>query len=192
MSKQEEKSSTKRKGKTAKEEKNEKLREIFGDDEDEEEAEVKDDDDGDDDEKPKKKKTTKTAAPKAKLGEAMYDIGGKKKLTLGSYKGMMLVGIREYYEDRNTGEQKVSFNLCFMDNVLTKTKNTHYQSYLSCPTISYQILSCFTISFPAACYRILLLSYHIPYYPIMIYEMLSDAILDCMVLDRNVLHFSAL
>jgi Transcriptional Coactivator p15 (PC4) len=155
MSKQEEKSSTKRKGKTAKEEKNEKLREIFGDDEDEEEAEVKDDDDDDEDEKPKKKKTTKTAAPKAKLGEAMYDIGGKKKLTLGSYKGMMLVGIREYYEDRNTGEQKVSLNLCFIDNVPTKTKNTHYQSYLSCPTISYQILTCFTTSFPVAYYRIL-------------------------------------
>jgi archaellum component FlaD/FlaE len=129
MSKQEEKpgTSSKRKGKTSKEEKNEKLREIFGDDEDEEEAEaeVEDDDDDEEDEKPKKKKTTKTAAPKAKLGEAMYDIGGKKKLTLGSYKGMMLVGIREYYEDRKTGEQKVSLYICFMYIVPTKNENTH-------------------------------------------------------------------
>lgn len=123
MSKQEEKPSTssKRKSKPSKEEKNEKLREIFGDDEDEEEAEVADDDDDDDDdedEKPKKKKTTKAVAPKAKSGEAMYDIGGKKKLTLGSFKGVMLVGIREYYDDKKTGEQKVSLNLCFIDHVL--------------------------------------------------------------------------
>ena len=104
MSKQEEKPSTssKRKSKTTKEGNSEKLREIFGDDEDEDEDEAEDDDE---DEKPKKKKTA--VATKAKSGEAMYDIGGKKKLTLGSYKGSMLVGIREYYDDKKTGEQKV-------------------------------------------------------------------------------------
>jgi Transcriptional Coactivator p15 (PC4) len=79
------------------------------DDEDEEEV-VKDDDDDDadddDDDKPQKKKAA-VKKPSLPPGEAMYDLGGKRKLTFSSYKGQRLVGIREYYDDKKTGEEKV-------------------------------------------------------------------------------------
>ena len=60
----------------------------------------------DDDEAPKSKtKDTK----KAKVtGDEMYDIGAKKKLTVGVYKGNLLINIREYYDDKKSGEEMVS------------------------------------------------------------------------------------
>lgn len=69
------------------------------DNEEEDEGSVNEDDE----EKPKKKAAKKTPA-----GEVMVDIGAKKKLTFSKYKGIALVGIREYYEDKKTGEEKVS------------------------------------------------------------------------------------
>ncbi len=36
----------------------------------------------------------------------MFELGGKRKVTVGSFKGKVLVNIREYYEDKNTGEEK--------------------------------------------------------------------------------------
>ena len=82
------------------------------DDEDDDEEEVvkdgDDDDDAedDDDDKPQKKKAA-VKKPSLPPGEAMYDLGGKRKLTFSSYKGQRLVGIREYYDDKKTGEEKV-------------------------------------------------------------------------------------
>ena len=70
------------------------------DNEEEEEGSVNEDDEG----TPKKKKSAK----KTPAGEVMVDIGAKKKLTFSKYKGIALVGIREYYEDKKTGEEKVS------------------------------------------------------------------------------------
>ena len=89
-----------------------KIKKEEDDEEDDDEEIVKDDDDDDEDadddedEKPKKKKTA-VKKPALPPGEAMYDLGGKRKLTFSSYKGQRLVGIREYYDDKKTGEEKV-------------------------------------------------------------------------------------
>jgi Transcriptional Coactivator p15 (PC4) len=58
-------------------------------------------DSSDEDTKPKEVKKSKSAT-----GDEVYDIGSKKKVTVGSFKGMVLVNIREYYTDKNTGEEK--------------------------------------------------------------------------------------
>lgn len=88
-----------------------KIKKDEEDDEDDDEEVVKDDadddDEDDDDDKPKKKKTA-VKKPTLPAGEAMYDLGGKRKLTFSSYKGQRLVGIREYYDDKKTGEEKVA------------------------------------------------------------------------------------
>ena len=61
----------------------------------------------DDDEAPKK--SNAKDAKKAKVtGDEMYDIGAKKKVTVGNYKGNLLINIREYYDDKKSGEEKVS------------------------------------------------------------------------------------
>ena len=88
-----------------------KIKKDEEDEEDDDEEVVKDDnddddEDDDDDDKPKKKKTA-VKKPTLPAGEAMYDLGGKRKLTFSSYKGQRLVGIREYYDDKKTGEEKV-------------------------------------------------------------------------------------
>lgn len=58
-------------------------------------------DSADDDTKATKPKKTKKAT-----GDEIYEIGSKKKVAVGSFKGMILVNIREYYTDKNTGEEK--------------------------------------------------------------------------------------
>ena len=90
-----------------------KIKKDEEDEEDDDEEVVKDDNDDDDEDdddddvdKPKKKKTA-VKKPTLPAGEAMYDLGGKRKLTFSSYKGQRLVGIREYYDDKKTGEEKV-------------------------------------------------------------------------------------
>ena len=35
-----------------------------------------------------------------------YSIGDKRKVSASQYKGVMLIGIREYYQDNNTGEER--------------------------------------------------------------------------------------
>jgi hypothetical protein len=40
--------------------------------------------------------------------DAVFELGGMKKVTVSQYKGKLLVNIREFYEDRNTGEEKVT------------------------------------------------------------------------------------
>ena len=62
----------------------------------------------DDDEISSKKSIKKV---KSSNGDEMYDIGGKKKLTVGNYKGNLLINIREYYDDKKSGEEKVRFQL---------------------------------------------------------------------------------
>lgn len=38
--------------------------------------------------------------------EVKFDLGGKKKCSVREFKGKTLVDLREYYEDKNTGEEK--------------------------------------------------------------------------------------
>mmetsp|Transcript_31415 Transcript_31415/g.23334 ORF Transcript_31415/g.23334 Transcript_31415/m.23334 type:complete len:103 (+) Transcript_31415:19-327(+) len=38
--------------------------------------------------------------------EAVFDLGSKRKLTVSVFKGRVLVNIREYYEDKNSGDLK--------------------------------------------------------------------------------------
>jgi hypothetical protein len=61
--------------------------------------------------KPKReapKKENKASKPTAKPGgDVLFELGGKKKVSVGKFKGMTLINIREYYEDRATGEEKV-------------------------------------------------------------------------------------
>ena len=68
-----------------------------------------------DDDVPKRKEGKDAKKVKTSSGDEMYDIGGKKKLTVGNYKGNLLINIREYYEDKKSGEEKVSF---YNENVL--------------------------------------------------------------------------
>ena len=77
------------------------------DEEDEDDEEIDNEEDDDEDEKSSKKKKTVVKKQALPPGEAMYDLGGKRKLTFSSYKGQRLVGIREYYDDKKTGEEKV-------------------------------------------------------------------------------------
>lgn len=44
---------------------------------------------------------------KKKKSEFVFELGGKKKVSVGHYKGTILVNIREYYTDQKTGELKV-------------------------------------------------------------------------------------
>ncbi len=36
----------------------------------------------------------------------MFELGAKRKVTVSVFKGKVLVNIREFYEDKNTGEEK--------------------------------------------------------------------------------------
>jgi len=38
--------------------------------------------------------------------ETLWELGGKKKIRVGRFKGKTYVHIREYYEDKNSGEEK--------------------------------------------------------------------------------------
>lgn len=49
-------------------------------------------------------KTTKKSTPP--IGEAVFTIGPKRKVTVSLFKGNILVNIREFYEDKATGEEK--------------------------------------------------------------------------------------
>ncbi len=40
-------------------------------------------------------------------GDEPFELGGKKKVTVQEFKGQMLIHIREFYVDKNTGEDKV-------------------------------------------------------------------------------------
>ena len=42
-----------------------------------------------------------------RTGDAVFELGGKKKVTVQEFKGMQLVNIREFYIDKATGEEKV-------------------------------------------------------------------------------------
>jgi hypothetical protein len=44
----------------------------------------------------------------------VFDLGNKRKISVGSFKGNLLINIREFYEDKNTGEEKV--RSCVSDN----------------------------------------------------------------------------
>lgn len=68
-------------------------------------GEDEDDSAASEDEGKKSKKKTKTAkaGDKARKG---IDIGNNKRVTVDNFKGKMLVNIREYYEDKKSGEMK--------------------------------------------------------------------------------------
>eukprot|EP01039_Chlorochromonas_danica_P010036 gene10036-11103_t len=51
----------------------------------------------------------KPAAKKAKGsggGEAVFELGGKRKASVSTFKGKVYINIREFYEDKLTGEEK--------------------------------------------------------------------------------------
>lgn len=50
--------------------------------------------------KPDKKKVKQVPS------ESSYQLGGKKKASVSMFKGKVLINIREYYEDKTTGEEK--------------------------------------------------------------------------------------
>jgi hypothetical protein len=50
----------------------------------------------------KKQKTGTTGTN----GEAVFELGGKKKVSVSMFKGRLIVNFREFYEDKQTGEEK--------------------------------------------------------------------------------------
>jgi hypothetical protein len=68
---------------------------------------VEDDDDDFEDEDVHEEKKPKQVTPSKKKAETVFELGGKKKVTVGHFKGTILVNIREFYTDKNTGEEKV-------------------------------------------------------------------------------------
>jgi hypothetical protein len=50
----------------------------------------------------KKQKTATTGGN----GEAVFELGGKKKVSVSMFKGRLIVNFREFYEDKQTGEEK--------------------------------------------------------------------------------------
>eukprot|EP01035_Chromulina_nebulosa_P024463 gene24463-31858_t len=68
-----------------------------------------DEEDDDEEEKVETKPETKTKSnkkSKVSKSEAIFDIGGSKKVTVSDFKGTTLVQIREYYTDKVSGEEK--------------------------------------------------------------------------------------
>lgn len=70
-----------------------------------------DDEDLESEEVQKKAKTsTSTTKPTKVAGKSnddvVFDIGNMKKVTVSVFKGRVLVNIREFYEDKTTGEHK--------------------------------------------------------------------------------------
>lgn len=54
----------------------------------------------------KKTKGESSSNQQAASTPSVFSIGTKKKISVGSFKGQTLVNIREYYLDRQTGEEK--------------------------------------------------------------------------------------
>jgi hypothetical protein len=42
-----------------------------------------------------------------KSDDTVFELGNKRKISVGSFKGNLLINIREFYEDKKTGEEKV-------------------------------------------------------------------------------------
>ena len=92
------------------------------------------------------KKNNGKEAKKAKTGDEMYDIGARKKLTVGNYKGNLLINIREYYEDKKTGEEKVN---TFIFCVILSYFLFYPVFFLFYPSIMFStVLSSITCIFP--------------------------------------------
>ncbi len=59
----------------------------------------------------KKAKTSNTSSKTTKSvtkpnGDAVFELGNMRKVTVSVFKGRVLVNIREFYEDKSTGEEK--------------------------------------------------------------------------------------
>ena len=69
---------------------------------------AEDSDDSSDEVIAKQSKKTKSSDPV----DGLFELGSKKKVSVQSFKGNLLVHIREYYVDKATGEEKVLYVCC--------------------------------------------------------------------------------
>ena len=67
---------------------------------------IEDDDDVLDDNEETKLASSAASKKKVKNIEQSFDIGDKRKVTISEFKGKLFINIREYYEDKSTGELK--------------------------------------------------------------------------------------
>ena len=57
--------------------------------------------------------------------EAVFEIGGSRRVSVSKFNGKVFVNIREYYKDKSTGEEKVR-DLCLtIDNVMVGMDGYH-------------------------------------------------------------------
>jgi hypothetical protein len=56
----------------------------------------------------KKAATSNTGGIKKSGDDGVFDLGGRKKVSVSSFKGSTYINIREYYVDKATQEEKVN------------------------------------------------------------------------------------